>query len=269
MKTRRSTPRFSSKNISLFFAALMLMISVGAAAQKPNDPPGNPNPPGQEEHTQLQATVDQMTIDLEQIKADMELLLAASNAGGSGGGSWDQVLDSTNGDPDGCNSDRFTCVMEVDGNFEAVRDNETGLVWERSPSIVQRPVKKAFDHCVQQSPQTGTPSDPTGGRFGWHLPSIEQLASLVDRTVEKPSLPPNHPFLNIVVVWPGPGTSTDYFATTTEFDGRPVATHGYSNPWAVQFTQGLVGTLGGRGYLGLAWCVRGGTLSDGNQPFVP
>lgn len=40
---------------------------------------------------------------------------------------WDKLLDSTNGDEDGCNSDRFICVM----GDRAVLDNETGLVWDR------------------------------------------------------------------------------------------------------------------------------------------
>jgi hypothetical protein len=151
----------------------------------------------------------------------------------------------------------------------AVRDNETGLVWEREPSLGQWTLKEAFDHCLDQRPYGGGPSDPTGGRFGWHLPSIEQLASLVDRTQQDPSLPLSHPFKNILVEWQGDGTSTDYFATTTEFDGHPVATHGYIHPWAVQFEDGDVGTVGGQDYHGLAWCVRGGTLSDGNHPFVP
>src|SRR3990172_12675857 len=44
---------------------------------------------------------------------------------------WDKVLDSTNGNEEGCNSDRFKCIMPTDNDpaGEAVLDMETGLVW--------------------------------------------------------------------------------------------------------------------------------------------
>jgi hypothetical protein len=48
---------------------------------------------------------------------------------------WDKQLDASNGDPaTGCNSDRFTCLF----GDTVVRDNETGLVWERSPNTFTR-----------------------------------------------------------------------------------------------------------------------------------
>ncbi len=37
---------------------------------------------------------------------------------------WDKKLDATNGEADGCNSDRFTCLF----GDTVVRDNETGVV---------------------------------------------------------------------------------------------------------------------------------------------
>ena len=36
-----------------------------------------------------------------------------------------------------------------------------------------------------------------GGRKGWRLPSIYELANLVDTTQQNPSLPKGHPFTNI------------------------------------------------------------------------
>jgi hypothetical protein len=99
---------------------------------------------------------------------------------------WDKKLNSTNGGADGCNSDRFSCVLDS----QAVRDNETGLVWERTPEGVTRTWEDAIRTCWQRQ---------AGGRMGFHLPTIEQLASLVDPAVASPgpTLPPGHPFQNV------------------------------------------------------------------------
>ena len=53
--------------------------------------------------------------------------------------SWDQILPADDGDSNnGCNSSRFTCVMPTSAHpdGEAVRDNETGLVWELGPGDI-------------------------------------------------------------------------------------------------------------------------------------
>jgi hypothetical protein len=95
---------------------------------------------------------------------------------------WSQTLDSTNGEPDGCNSSRFKCVY---GNF-AVLDMETGLVWQRLPGTgpyvqwVDR-----FQSCLQQA---------TGDRGGWRLPTAEEFMSLIDYSTPGGNFPPSHPF---------------------------------------------------------------------------
>src|SRR6266581_4918373 len=81
---------------------------------------------------------------------------------------WDKTLPAN--DPGGAcpsNSSRFTCVM---GNA-AVRDNETGLVWEQSPATTTHTWAAARFQCTDRT---------VGGRKGWRLPSVHELASLVD-----------------------------------------------------------------------------------------
>jgi hypothetical protein len=69
-----------------------------------------------------------------------------------------------------------------------VLDNETGLVWEKSPSTVKVNWYDAQGYCLQLS---------MGGRLGCRLPSIQELASLADQTQTNPALPPGHPFSNV------------------------------------------------------------------------
>ena len=84
---------------------------------------------------------------------------------------WDKKLDATNGQADGCNSDRFTCVL--DGL--AVRDNETGLVWQRFVSPEPPPFNVySWDHARNCS------GSALGNRMGWRLPSFPELASLIE-----------------------------------------------------------------------------------------
>ena len=124
-------------------------------------------------------------------------------------------------------------------NSEAVLDNETGLVWEKSPSTITYPWTGAIIHCAQLN---------VGGRKGWHLPTVEQLASLVDTSVVgSPKLPTGHPFLNVqqpVVYW----------SETTDADNAASA-------WLVTFYGGTVGTTG-KSSTDVAWCVRGGQSHD-------
>lgn len=82
-------------------------------------------------------------------------------------------------------------IVLANWNNEAVLDRETGLVWEREPEMTPRTWRVAVRLC---------PIDrETGGRMGWRLPSVHELASLLDPSKVHPAsaLPDGHPFLNV------------------------------------------------------------------------
>jgi hypothetical protein len=131
--------------------------------------------------------------------------------------------------------------MLADFNNEAVLDRETGLVWEKAPSASPKNWYDAVRDCWLQ---------PTGGRMGWHLPTIEELASLVDPTVPAPgpALPPGHPFQNV---------QQDTYWSTTE-DVRPSS----GQAWVVHFHlpgQTADTVIDSSRFV---WCARGGTHGD-------
>ena len=147
---------------------------------------------------------------------------------------------------------RFKVLRQFDG--AAVLDKETGRVWEQSPST------DTFCWTASAScPGTGLAPDAlsycyqlqVGGRKGWRVPTIEELASLVDTSQGSsttPALPAGHPF-NVL---PTPHWS----ATSNASDA--------SRAWAVGFATGNVFRV-----LKTAsrevWCVRGGQGIDGVQ----
>jgi hypothetical protein len=117
---------------------------------------------------ELEAMIDEQSTDLRGVTQN-----------------WDKKLDSTNGETDGCNSDRFTCVL--DGL--AVRDNETGLVWSRYVSMDRFEWWAGIEHCARQE---------IAGRYGWHLPRLEQLTSMIDNAATSGTpLPDGHPFVGM------------------------------------------------------------------------
>jgi hypothetical protein len=119
----------------------------------------------------------------------------------------------------------------------AVLDRETGLVWERSPDTTTRSWLNAQIHCNQRT---------VGNRKGWRLPTLQELASLVDPTQINPSLPPGHPFTNV--------QSLNYWSGTT------IASF-TSGAWYVSLSDGVVFALDKAVAL-FAWCVRGGQGGD-------
>jgi hypothetical protein len=145
--------------------------------------------------------------------------------------SWDQTLPAAT---------RFVVLA----NFasQAVLDRETGLVWERAPStqhFLNAPPPGVFggtyaeEHCEFSS---------VGGRKGWRVPSIVELASLMDPTQTQPALPVGHPF------------------TINYFDPFWSATPYYkvADTYRIAYFQmGVTGATSANASLPV-WCVRGG-----------
>ncbi|MCP9447568.1 MAG: DUF1566 domain-containing protein [Nitrospira sp.] len=120
----------------------------------------------------------------------------------------------------------------------AVRDNNTGLVWEQSPQAAAATWSDARFTCANKI---------VGGQKGWRLPSIPELASLVDPAVSAPpTLPPGHPFTNV--------QSARYWSASADAFNP-------SNAWLVFFFSGSVGATP-KNFSFQVWCVRGGMHAD-------
>jgi hypothetical protein len=167
----------------------------------------------------VQTTVNSVATKVDAIKSKLDLIPPA----------WSQILPG---------ADRFPLVM----GGAAALDRETGLVWDRSPDATTRTWFNALIHCYQRD---------VGGRKGWRLPTIEELASLVDpnNPTGNPDLPPGHPFSNV--------QSFVYWSATTSVGLTSAA-------WVVILINGIVDSANKTDPL-LVWCVRGGQGIDGVQ----
>ena len=161
------------------------------------------------------------------IVALFALALFASPAAAQVGTQWDRKFNGPL---------RFN-VLGTFGN-QAVLDRETGLVWEQSPSTDTFTPSEAHRHCNGAL---------VGNRFGWRLPTIQELASLLDPTQANPALTSGHPFSNVVI--------TDLYWSATP--GDPQYSVNFGGNGAV--TEG--GGGGGDGK-NVVWCVRGGQGVD-------
>ncbi len=133
-------------------------------------------------------------------------------------------------------SGRFIVLSSY--NNQAVFDSETGLVWEQSPRTAPQGWNNAQFSCNDKT---------VGNRKGWRLPTIQELASLVDgdpANTSSPRLPPGHPFSNV--------QSSFYWSATTYAANA-------SFTWGVHFANGNVFANSGANS---EWCVRGGQGVD-------
>jgi len=150
---------------------------------------------------------------------------------------WSQQLDSSNGEPDGCNSDRFKCVL----NDEAVLDMETGLVWQRSVDFAtNRRWEEMFLACLGAD---------TGGRGGWRLPNAEEFLSLVDHSTGLAGLPTSHPFVGILDIQCHHTATTDLTDTEDVWGFGCAGLNGVSGCGICQLNKPDIKPM---------WCVRGG-----------
>jgi hypothetical protein len=124
---------------------------------------------------------------------------------------------------------RFVPVM----GGAAILDKETGLVWEQSPQTTTHQWPSARLECTSRT---------VSGRSGWRLPSVNELASLIDTTNTSPALPTGHPFSNVM--------SSRYWSATTSADLPTLA-------WNGNFDDGEVTSYLKASFL-FVWCVRGG-----------
>lgn len=133
-------------------------------------------------------------------------------------------------------------VVLADFNNEAVLDRETGLVWERSPNL--QPTKFWSDGrqvCINKN---------LGGRRGWRLPSVHELASLLDDTHVNPALQTGHPFTI---------SNGGYWSAT--LDSMIVNGGILTSVWTVDF--GVAGVRSnGNDISAHIWCVRGSMNAD-------
>ena len=149
------------------------------------------------------------------------LVLMTDTASASGDQNWDENHHGAS---------RFT-VLGAFGQA-AVRDNNTGLVWEQAPDATPLAWIFATYQCANRN---------VGGTFGWRLPSLIELKSIQD-----PLLPA--PFVPASVFT---GVQSDLYWTATTYAQDPTAA------WLVafQFTQLPLSNKVNGSYP--AWCVRG------------
>jgi len=137
--------------------------------------------------------------------------------------SWDQTLPAAT---------RFIVLTNMAG--AAVLDRETGLVWEQSPSLSISNWNVASFHCITLN---------TGARSGWRIPTLQELMSLLDRSVSPgPALPSGHPFSNV--------QRSAYWSATARDNNTGVA-------WIAEFETGGVDVIS-KVDSTFVWCVRGG-----------
>ena len=90
-----------------------------------------------------------------------------------------------------------TGYTTVNGRFEpdekTVRDVKTGLTWCRDAAVSAFPLtwREAFEFIESLN------NDRYAGFSDWRLPNRRELFSIVSHSHINPSLPPDHPFLNV------------------------------------------------------------------------
>src|SRR3990170_4797809 len=134
-----------------------------------------------------------------------------------------------------CLPPAWSLKLNASQRFTTVLGGEAVLDWEKSPDTTTRTWADAVAYAYTKE---------VGGRKGWRLPTVEELASLVDTSVSgNPKLPSGHPFTNVQ-------SGYDWSSTTFVYST--------SYAWNVYFGSGTVGYDVDKSYNNDVWCVRGG-----------
>ncbi|HEX4969212.1 MAG TPA: DUF1566 domain-containing protein [Nitrospiraceae bacterium] len=180
--------------------------------------------------TPQQQQLRQILDKLDQVLAATKAASAEAESAKSAGNEdiqtmqWDKAMPA---------SQRFVVLAAF--NNDAVLDKETGLVWEKSPQSAAVSLPNARLACANKA---------VGGRKGWRLPALPELASLVDPSVASPgpALPSGHPFAGV--------QSANYWSASAHVDNPTLM-------WGVGFSNGAA--LGvSKAFDQRVWCVRGG-----------
>jgi Protein of unknown function (DUF1566) len=135
---------------------------------------------------------------------------------------------------------RFQVLKAFAG--EAVLDKETGLVWARTPPAAPGSWWVQEDACRLEA---------VGSRFGFRLPHVEELLSLVeDGPPGTVHLPADHPFVGVAggVFW---SSSRSSFTAALSSDQVLLLDLGAASV-----------TTAARNGSARAWCVRGGAGTE-------
>jgi Protein of unknown function (DUF1566) len=207
-------------SVSTLVLGGLLLVSGGPEVT----PTWAQNPtPQQQQLRQISDKLDQVLAATKASSAEAESIKRSSDDDNQTL-SWDKVLPA---------SQRFVVLAAF--NNEAVLDKETGLVWEKSPQSAAVSSSNARLTCANKA---------VGGRKGWRLPALPELASLVDPAVASPgpTLPSGHPFLAV--------QSANYWSASAHADNATLI-------WGVGFSNGAA--LGvSKAFDQRVWCVRGG-----------
>jgi hypothetical protein len=131
---------------------------------------------------------------------------------------------------------RFTVLAAFGG--AAVRDNNTGLVWEQALELTAHSWINATWYCANKN---------VGGTVGWRLPSIVELASVQDLSVPSP-------YINSVFNFAGTAPAGNWWSATTSGAAS-------TDAWIMDIGGRVNGNSKSNGQ-GLAWCVRGPMNAD-------
>lgn len=160
-----------------------------------------------------------------QIMDKLNDILGKLDGGGGGGGAGNYTM---RWDTNKQSAERFTTAFPG-----AVLDSNTGLVWEQAPSTMTT-WTDARIQCIEKT---------VGSTRGWRLPSVVELASVIDASPGAPLVPG---------VFTGVQSAT-YWSATSNADVNPSAT---STKLLLNFSDGKVSPLA-KGNTANFWCVRG------------